>query len=375
MHSQQIEAPAKWSIQVARPMLGEEEIEAVARVLRSGHLVQGALVEQFERRFAAMLGARHAVALSNGTAALHLALLAHGISAGDEVITSPFTFIASANAALYVGARPVFVDIRPDTFNLDPGQIEASITPRTRAIVPVHLYGQPAELDAIHEIAARHQLAVIEDAAQAHGAAIDGRIVGSTGTACFSFYATKNVTTAEGGLVTTDDDEIVDRLRLLRSHGQRERYHHEILGYNFRLTDVQAAIGLVQLDRLEALTDARIRNAACLSARLSGVRPPVVLPGYRHVFHQYTVRIPHDRDGVARRLAEQGIGTGVHYPVPVHQQPLYRDMGYEDHLPESERASREVLSLPVHPGLTTDELDAVATTLSAVAAPRTVALS
>lgn len=346
-------------IPVARPILGQKEIDAVVAVLRSGNLVQGEVVDRFEQRFAAIVGVKHAVAVSSGTAALHLALLAHGIGPGDEVITTPFTFIATANAVLYAGARPVFVDICADTFNLDPNLIERAITARTKAILPVHLYGHPADMVALGEIAARHGLVIIEDAAQAHGAAIGERQVGAFGTGCFSFYATKNVVTGEGGLVTTGDDQVAERLRLLRSHGQRERYHHEVLGYNYRLTDLQAAIGLAQLERLEEFTCRRIANAAYLSTHIRNVVTPRTRPGYRHVYHQYTVRGPGDRDDVARRLNAAGIGTSVHYPVPVHHQKVYLDLGYQDHLPVAEQASREVLSLPVHPGLAPGELERI----------------
>jgi dTDP-4-amino-4,6-dideoxygalactose transaminase len=350
-------------IPVAQPVIGDEEVEAVTTVLRSGQLVQGDVVRRFEGRFADLVGARHAVAVSSGTAALHLAILAHGIGPGDEVITSPFTFVATANAVLYAGARPVFVDIREDTYNLDPALIEEKITERTKAILPVHLYGQPAEMDEILKIAQRHNLIVIEDAAQALDASIDARQVGTFGTGCFSLYATKNMTTGEGGVITTDSEELADSLRMLRHHGQRERYVHEILGFNCRLTDLQAAIGLAQLDRLDELTHRRTIYAAYLSSQLhglDGVTLPRTLPRYRHVFHQFTIRIPRVRNVVARRLEEMGVGTGVHYPVPVHQQPLYRDLGYRDVLPCAEQASREVLSLPIHPSLTRGDLDIVA---------------
>jgi dTDP-4-amino-4,6-dideoxygalactose transaminase len=346
-------------IPVAKPIIGDAEIEAVVAVLRSGQLVQGEVVERFERRFSELIGVKHTVAVSSGTAALHLALLAHGIGPGDEVITTPFTFIATANAVLYTGARPVFVDIDADTFNIDPALIEARVTARTKAILPVHLYGQPADMLAIGAIAARHGLAIIEDAAQAHGAAIGARQVGTFGTACFSFYATKNIITGEGGAITTDEDDIADRLRMLRSHGQRERYHHELLGYNYRLTDLQAAIGLAQLDRLAEFTHRRIANAAHLSRQLRNVVTPRVRPGYRHVYHQYTVRIPRGRDEALRHLRAAGVGASVHYPTPVHQQPLYRDLGYRERLPVAEQASREVLSLPVHPALTDGELEQI----------------
>lgn len=354
-------------IPVARPILGQEEIEAAIAVLRSGNLVQGRLVEQFERRFCEIIGAKHAVAVSSGTAALHLALLAQGIGPGDEVITSPFTFVATANAVLYTGARPVFVDICEDTFNINPDLIEEKITPHTKAILPVHLYGHPADMAAIGGIAAKYNLKVVEDAAQAHGASIGTRKVGSFGTACFSFYATKNVTTAEGGMITTDDGEVAERLRLLRSHGQRERYRHEILGYNYRLTDLQAAIGLVQLERLDQLTRKRIANAEYLTALLEKLVTPQARPDCRHVYHQYTVRIPQHRDDVVRLLSSAGVGTAIHYPLPVHKQALYLDLGYRDCLLAAEMASREVLSLPVHPSLSKQELDEVVDRVSHLA--------
>lgn len=348
------------TIAIAQPLVGQEEIDAVVAVLQSGNLVQGELVDRFERRFSSLVGAAQTVAVANGTAALHLALLAHGIGPGDEVITTPFSFIATANAILFAGARPVFVDICADTYAIDPEQIERRITTRTRAILPVHLYGHPANMSEITAIAERHGLQVIEDAAQAHGAAIADRPIGAVGTACFSFYATKNVITGEGGAITTNDEQLATRLRMLRSHGQRERYHHEILGYNFRLTDLQAAIGLVQLGRLDELTVRRIANAAYLTDTIRQVATPVVQPGYRHVYHQYTIRIPHSRAEAVAHLHAAGIGCGIHYPVPIHQQPVYTELGYEDCLPVAEQASREVLSVPVHPSLSQADLAAIA---------------
>jgi dTDP-4-amino-4,6-dideoxygalactose transaminase len=351
-------------IHMARPQIGDEEKAAVMAVLESGQLAQGSAVAEFEEAFAAYCGTKHGIATTNGTTALHLAVLAHEIGPGDEVITAPFTFIASANSVLYTGARPVFVDIDPDSYNINVDQIEAAITRHTKAIMPIHLFGNPADMVRISEIASKHGLAIIEDAAQAHGAAIDGKRAGSWGTACFSFYPTKNITTGEGGMITTGDDCIADRARLARSHGMRVRYYHESLGYNFRMTNINAAIGLAQLPKLEDFNERRIANAAYLSAHLpqDKVSVPQVRPGTRHVFHQYTVRVlpPLDRDNVRARLAEMDVGTEVYYPVPVHRQQLYLDLGYGNQsFPEAERAAKEVLSLPVHPGLTRDELDII----------------
>ncbi|HVG00306.1 MAG TPA: DegT/DnrJ/EryC1/StrS family aminotransferase [Chloroflexia bacterium] len=350
-------------INIARPMIGEEEKAAVIAVLESGQLAQGGVVAEFERAFADYCGVKHAIATSNGTTALHVAVLAHDIGPGDEVITVPFTFIASANSVLYSGARPVFVDIEPDSFNMAMDQVEAAITPRTKAIMPVHLFGNMAEMSRLMEIAERHGLIVIEDAAQAHGSEEGERRAGSWGTGCFSFYPTKNITTGEGGIVTTNDDCVADRARLIRSHGMRVRYYHESLGFNFRMTNIHAAIGLAQLPKLESFNARRIENAAYLSERLPSdkVQVPTVRPGTRHVFHQYTVRVlpPLDRDDVRKQLADAGVGSEVYYPVPVHQQQFYTGQGYSGSFPESERAAREVLSLPIHPGLSRQDLDTI----------------
>jgi dTDP-4-amino-4,6-dideoxygalactose transaminase len=352
------------TIPIAAPQIGEEERQAVLAVLDSGQLAQGPVVEAFEREFAQWCGVGNAVALTNGTAALHLLLLAHGLKEGDELITSAFTFISSANAALFVGARPVFVDIEPDTFNLDPELVERAITPRTRAIMPVDLYGHPAAISEIREIADRHNLILIEDACQAHGATIDGVKAGALGvSAAFSFYPTKNMTTAEGGMVTSDDAELADRVRMLRQHGGTKRYHHDILGYNFRLTEVAAAIGREQLRKLDRFNAARRRNAGVLDRGLDGIeglRTPVVRQGYGHVYHQYTVTLARGRDRIQERLRELGVGTAIHYPLPVHRQPLYLDMGYgSTSLPVTERMAQQVLSLPVHPGLSDEDLDRI----------------
>jgi dTDP-4-amino-4,6-dideoxygalactose transaminase len=324
-------------------------------------LAQGARVKAFEEAFAEMCGVEHAVATSSGTTALHVALLAHGIGEGDEVITSPFTFIASANSILFTGARPVFVDIDPVTFNIDPAKIEAAITPRTKAIMPVHLFGLTCEMDAIMDIAAEHDLLVIEDACQAHGAEYQGQRAGSFGTGMFSLYPTKNITSAEGGMITTADEAIADNCRVIRQHGMRRRYYHDELGFNFRMTDVHAAIGLAQLGKLEQFNESRIANAAYLSEHLRGGRTPTVPEGYRHVFHQYTIRVGDgQRDVMVDHLRANGIGSAVYYPVPIHQQTFYvKELGYDVQMPEAERAAEEVISLPVHPALSTSDLESI----------------
>jgi perosamine synthetase len=344
-------------IPISKPLLAHEERLALLDVLDSGMLAQGSRVRQFEAEFATYCGVQHAIATSSGTTALQTALLAHGVTAGDEVITTPFTFIASANAIQSSGARPIFVDIDPVTYTLNPAGIEAAITPRTRAILPVHLYGCMADMPAILDIAHRHNLLVIEDACQAHGAQINGRYAGSFAAGCFSFYPSKNMTTGEGGMITTDDEQLARRCRLIRNHGMDEQYVHEMVGYNYRLTDLQAALGLVQLRRLGDLTEKRISNATYLSEHLQGVVTPVTPAGYRHVFHQYTVRVPDGRrDQLAAALNARGIASRVYYPLPIHQQPYYRRLGYAMTLPAAEQASQEVLSLPIHPALTEAEL-------------------
>jgi perosamine synthetase len=361
------------TIPIAAPQIGDEERDAVLAVLDSGQLAQGPVVEAFEEEFARWCGVRHAVAVSSGTAALHLLLLAHGLKEGDEVITPAFTFVASANVALYVGARPVFADIELETYCLDPARVEAAITPRTRAIMPVDLYGHAAAIDELRQVAERHGLLLLEDACQAHGAEIDGVRTGALGVdATFSFYPTKNMTTAEGGMVTTDDERIADKIRLLRQHGARDRYKHEILGFNYRMTDISAAIGRAQLPKLDRFNEVRRRHAASLTRGLTGVHgvvPPREREGFRHVYHQYTVRVEHDRDGVQKKLRELGIGTAVHYPIPVHEQPLYKGLGFGAvSLPNSELAAKQVLSLPVHPGLSDSDIERIVDSVRQAAA-------
>jgi len=353
-------------IPIAKPIIDEDEISAVVAVLKSGIIAQGKKVEEFEGAFAEFIGAKYAIAVNSGTAALHIALLAHGIGEGDEVITSPFTFIATANSILFTGAKPVFADIEEETFNIAPDSIAGKITPRTKAIMPVHLYGQPCDMRRIMRIAQEHGLIIIEDACQAHGAEYEGKKVGSFGTGCFSFYPTKNMATGEGGMITTNDKNIAQKARMIRSHGQRKRYLHEILGYNYRMTDIGAAIGLCQLGKLEQFNNKRIGNTELLTGRLSGIKgliPPSIKSNTKHVFHQYTVRITQDfgisRDELRRKLMDKGVGTEIYYPLPIHKQPLYQNLGYNDHLPNSEKAAREVLSLPVHPSLTKEDLENV----------------
>ena len=372
-------------IRIAQPFVGAEEEEAARQVLASGQLAQGPQVATFERRFAELCQVREAVAVSSGTAALHLALQAHGIGRGDEVITSAFSFAATANAILAVGATPVFVDIEADTYTLDPAQVEAAITPRTRAIMPVHLYGHPCSMAQLTAIAEARALVIIEDACQAHAAMVDGRPVGSFGAGCFSFYATKNITTGEGGMITTNDLVIAQKARLLRNHGQQARYHHTMLAYNMRMTELQGALGVVQLQKLEYLTARRIANAAYLTERLRGVvQVPVVRPGCKHVYHQYTIRVETDRDELATHLRARNIETAVHYPLPIYRQPFYQQSptlfrivgnngcqrSESDEtlpgLPVTERAVRQVLSLPVHPALQEEELSMIAREVVAV---------
>ncbi|MGC9469393.1 MAG: DegT/DnrJ/EryC1/StrS family aminotransferase [Anaerolineae bacterium] len=353
-------------IPIAKPLIGDEEKQAVLEVLDSGMLAQGPRVQAFEEAFAEMCGVAHAVATSSGTTALHVALLAHGIGQGDEVITTPFTFIATANSILFTGARPVFVDIDPVTFNLNPDELETAITEKTKAILPVHLFGLVADMDSIMAVADAHDLTIIEDACQAHGAECQGQRAGAFGTGTFSLYPTKNITSAEGGMITTNDAEVAAACRTIRQHGMRRRYYHDELGYNFRMTDVHAAIGLAQLRKLETYNEARISNARYLTEYLEGVVTPTVPDTHRHVFHQYTVRVPGGRrDALADYLKAEGIGFGIYYPVPIHQQTYYtQELGYAQSLPEAERASAEVLSLPVHPGLTAQDLETIVTAVN-----------
>jgi len=356
------QAPA--FIPAARPVVGEEEIEAAVRVLRSGMVVQGPEVAAFEDEFSALVEGRHCVAVNSGTSALLLALTALGIGAGDEVVVPSFTFAATANAVALVGARPVFADIDPETFCLDPDSVAAAIGPRTAAIMPVDLYGHPADQAGLGALAERHGLALVEDAAQAHGAALDGRPVGAFGqAACFSFYPTKNMHALEGGMIVTPDAEVARTLRLLRNQGMERRYANELVGYNLRLTDVAAAIGREQLRKLPGWNERRRANAAKLDAGLDGipgVTVPVVAPGATHVYHQYTLRVPAGhRAALQEHLTGQGVGSAVYYPTPVHRLPPFAEGAADAVLPATEDAAVRVLSLPVHPSLADADLDRV----------------
>lgn len=352
-------------IPITAVALTEEEIAAAVGVLRSGRLVQGPMVEAFERGFSDVAGTAHVVAVNSGTSALHLALLAAGIGPGDEVLVPAFTFAATANSVAMTGATPVFCDIDPVTFCIDVADAASRVTARTAAIIPVHLFGHPADMPAVLELATRHGLTVIEDAAQAHMATIAGRPVGSWGDmACFSFYATKNMTTGEGGAVTTNSPEHARKLRLLRNQGMLVRYMNEIPGLNNRMTDVHAAIGVQQLRRLASATATRQANAAFFGAHLRGVVVPTIADGCTHVFHQYTVRIDGGhRDGVKSALAERGVQSDVFYPVPVHRLPAY---GLDLDLPATTAACASVLSLPVHPALTEADLRQIVATVNDV---------
>ncbi len=354
-------------IRIAEPIIGPEEEQAVLETLRSGRLAQGPRVAEFEEAFAAYVGAEHAIAVSSGTSALIVALTAHGIGKGDEVLVPTFTYAATANAVLLVGARPVLVDIRADTFAIDVDLAEVAITPQTRAIVPVHLFGHPANLTEILALAERRSLVVVEDACQAVGATWQGRKIGASGTACFSFYATKAIATGEGGMIVTDDGNVAGLARKLRNQGEGERYVTEVLSANHRMTEIGAALGLSQLARLDDGNEERRANAARLSERLAGVTTPSELPDAHHVYQQYTIRVDGGRrDELQAALADNDIEAVAYYARSLHQQPLYQDRGIGGSFPVAEAASREALSLPVHPGLSAPDLERIATTVNSV---------
>jgi perosamine synthetase len=359
----------KTFIPPAKPIIGDEERDAVDRVLRSGMVAQGPEVVAFEQEFGdVMVQGRASVAVNSGTSGLHLGLLAAGVGPGDEVIVPSFTFAATANSVALTGATPVFVDIEPEQFSLDPVAVEAAITSRTKAIMPVHLYGHPAHLVELMALAEKYELDLYEDAAQAHGAELDGKRVGTFGRfGMFSLYPTKNMTSGEGGMVTCDSDEFVRRVKLFRNQGMETQYQNEVVGLNNRMTDIHAAIGRVQLTKVEGWTKTRQANAAFLDANLEGVTVPPVAAGAVHVYHQYTIRVPEDRDGFVTALKEEHqVGSGVYYPVPNHRLPSLTHFAPGLDLPETERAAAEVVSLPVHPSLSGEDLERIVTAVNTV---------
>lgn len=341
-------------IPIAKPIMGEEEKKAVMEVLTSGMLAQGAEVKEFEERFAEYIGVDHAIAVSNGTTALITAL--NCLDLKGKVLVPSFTFFSSVSSISLSGLEPVFVDIDPETYNLDPEDAQKKITPDVKAIMPVHLFGQSCEMDAITSLAEQHDLKIIEDACQSHGAKWKNKTVGSIGDAgCFSFYPTKNITTSEGGMITTSDDQLAEKMRLFINHGQSSRYEHTSFGYNYRMTNIQAAIGNVQLGKLDAFIKKRRENAEHYDAHLSGVKMPKVRDGVFHVYHQYTISTD-NREALVERLKEREIGYGIYYPIPAHKQPVINS---STELPNTEYACKHVLSIPVHPALSKEDLETV----------------
>lgn len=349
-------------IPLAKPNIGRTEIKAVVKVLKSGKLAQGPVVSRFEKEFSKYVGNRPCVALNSGTSALHLAALCLGLGPGDEVIVPSFTFAATANSVALAGATPIFVDIDETTYTIDPKKIESAITAKTKAIQVVHLYGLPADMTRIGEIAKKHKLLIIEDAAQAHLAKIDGKPVGSFGqAAAFSFYPTKNMTSGEGGMLVLESEDLARKARLLRNQGMEKRYENEVIGFNLRMTDIHAAIGIEQLSKLPKWTEKRQENAFYLNNYIEGVRTPITPVGMTHVFHQYTILVPSLRDEFSDSLKELGIGNDIYYPTGVHELKPYK-AGIK--LPNTELASNSVLSLPVHPALTKRDLKKIASTVN-----------
>ncbi|MCS7124044.1 MAG: DegT/DnrJ/EryC1/StrS family aminotransferase [Candidatus Bathyarchaeota archaeon] len=361
-------------IPINAPQIGEEEIEAVIKVLKSGILTHGLgagpMVKGFEEEFAKLVGAKYAIAVNSGTAALHMAVVASGAKRGDEVILPSFTFVATAETVVMAGAKPVFVDINPETYTISPEEFEKAITRRTKAVIAVDLYGAPADMKPLREIADKHGLKVIEDAAQAHGAMYNGKPVGAyADVACWSFYASKNMTTGEGGMITTNDSELAEKLRLIRCHGEKQKYMSTLVGHNYRMPEIEAAIGLVQLKKLPGFLAKRRENAERLTAKLWGtenLQLPKEQPNCRNSWYLYTVRLKeasrYKRDAVVEQLRGKGIGAEVYYPWPIHSMPPYRKFKRLN-LTETEKASEQVFSLPVHPGVETDQVDFVAETV------------
>ncbi len=356
-------------IPINKPILGNEEKEEVLKVLESGMLTDasyegGKYTREFEAKLEKILGCKHVIAVNSGTAALHCSLLAIGVKRGDEVIVPSFTFVATANVVLACGARPVFVDIGED-YNIDPAKLKKAITRKTKAIIPVHLYGYPANMDEIREIASKDNIALIEDAAESLGAEYKGRQTGTLSDAgCFSFYATKVVTTGEGGAISTNSDEIAEKVTMIRNHGMVEGYDSRVLGLNYRLPEISAAIGLKQLEKLPSYIRKRRENAEYLNERIldvKGVEFKQSSKDRTHVFYLYTLSVKRSRDDLLESLKKKGIGASVYFRIPVHKTPLYSSLGYGSlKLSKTETAAREVISLPVHPAVTGEQLDFIA---------------
>ncbi len=357
-------------IPAAKPLIGKEERAAVDRVLRSGMMAQGPEVKAFESEFSAYVGGRHCIAVNSGTSGLHLSFIAAGIKPGDEVIVPSFSFAATANSVALAGGTPIFADVDPKTFNLDPAHAESLITSRTKAIMPVHLYGHIAAMERFLEIGKKHNLLILEDAAQAHLASMNGKNAGEWGSfTTFSFYPTKNMTSGEGGMIVAEADDAARMLRLLRNQGQEVIYQNEVVGFNNRMTDIHAAIGRVQLRKLAGWTRDRQQNAAYLDSHLHNVVTPYVQPGTTHAYHQYTIRLPGGnaarRDEFMKQIRERGVGCGVYYPTPIHRLPSFK---LDLDLPNTEEIIKEVVSLPVHPSLTKSELQKIVEVVNDVAA-------
>lgn len=353
-------------IRIAGPVIDDKTKREVLKVLGSNSLIQGKKVEEFEERFANYTGTKYAVAVSSGTAALHLALLSLSLSSCDEIITTPFSFIASSSSIVLSGLKPVFADINPKTYNIDPGEIRKKITKRTKGILPVHLYGLPCNMAEIKKIAKENSLFVIEDACQSHGAEFFGKKVGSLGDlSCFSFYPTKNMFAGEGGMITTNSIALVRRLRLLRSHGSDKTYHHKLIGFNYRMTDIAAAIGISQLEKLNQNNAKRINNALYLNNKMKKISKfiqlPIIPKGYKHVFHQYTITLLNgiSRARVIQELQKLGIEARIYYPVPIPKQKAFQPLHVKGSWKNATEISKNVLSLPVHPGIARNELDRV----------------
>lgn len=358
-------------IAIAKPFLGAEEKEAVSKVIDSGMIAHGTVVEEFNHAFSAYMGAKHGIATSNGTTALEVALRALGVGPGDKVLTTPYSFIASTNSIVYTGATPVFADIDPATFNIDAGKMEEQLKRQKniKAVQIVHLFGQPCDMDAIMTLVKKYNLLLVEDCAQAHNASYKGKKVGTFGNAAaFSFYPTKNMTTGEGGMVITSDDKVAEKCALLISHGMKVRYYHDIVGYNYRMTNVAAAIGLCQLKKLEDFNKRRNHNAAYYAEHIKNplIQLPHKLDNTYHCYHQYTIRVKDGRrDGFTKYLADNGVGFGVFYPLSIPEQKCYEGMNMEKSFPVTDKTKLEVVSIPVHPQLTQDEIAAVADVINA----------